>query len=304
MNTNATFLESGQTVKPATRDEPSSEASESSSDLSKPVLSPAETDSQAVEAIQELLAPAARSEEPSDGSPPDADPAPVEDEPSDNDSQVSIRDLASHLGTNAQRVYKDLQVPLGNGESLSLGELKDAHQVRETSRSEIAEREVSLQERESAVNAHQQELQAIMGEISPYLTQEAVSAIEAKHASTEARERQSLMEKVPEFKDATKFDAFRDELVEMMSDFGFQPHEVVIADHRLLMVGREMLRLRTTHRRWADAVEGGKLKGHKTTGKASGGKGSTAKGLKRQLADAAASNDTGTKVAAVSALIG
>lgn len=318
MNTNVTFLTSGSTEKPETKDEPSSEASDSSSDLLKDEPELAETDSQAVEAIQALISPTTSNDEvlePADEDEP-VDVAKVDDAAkpdvpddgkdgeSDDDGTVTIKELADHLGTSAEKVYRDLRIPMGTkGESLTIAELKDSYQAKTDARAEISAQELLLQQRESASFAQQQELATIMGEISPYLTPETVQLIETKHRANEARERQSLMEKAPELTDPAKFDGFRDNLVDMMGEFGFEPHEVVVVDHRMLLVAREMLRLRNSQKRWAEAVEDGKLKAHKTVAKASGGKGK-ADGLKRKLAEAAASPNTKDKVAAVSALIG
>jgi hypothetical protein len=331
MNTNSTFLESGQTAKPETKAEPSSEASDNSSDLSKQEPDqtiPSENDADAILRVVDLLEPGRKEEEDGDGiegegearedegqsdeSGPGSEAAQesggeaggegeVEDD--EEGSTVSIRELAEHLGTNAQRVYKDLQVPLGNGETISLGELKDAHQEREDTRSEVAEREVQLQRREAATFVQQQELSLVMGDVSQYLSPETVEHLEAKQSERETRERANLYDKLPNFRDPAEFGVFREELVDLMGEFGYEPHEVIITDHRLAVLAKSFIDARKIIKKWSDAAEDGKRTGKRVAG-GKGSKPGKATGLKRQLAEAAASDDTRDKVQAVSALIG
>jgi hypothetical protein len=325
MNTKPTFLTDGEQAKPTPAPEPGSQAQPNSSGLSE-VGPPqrAETDQDATAQIAELLTPTAPpADEPTDDTPPsedgdafqpdqqvvgadedgDAEDQDLEAGGADDDHTVTVRELADHLGTTAERVYKDLRIPVDGHGEMTIGELKDGFQDRTDARAAVVEREAELQQRESALFAQQQEIAQIQGEIAPYLTPETVNAIEAKASAQQANERQSLMEKVPEFQDQVKFDQFREGIVELLGDFGFQPHEVVITDHRLLLVAREMMRLRGTVKRWADAVEDGRKTGHKANSKGSGGKVTKATGLKRKLAQAAASDDTGTKVDAVATLL-
>jgi hypothetical protein len=88
-----------------------------------------------------------------------------------------------------------------------------------------------------------------------------------------------------------------------MGEFGYQPHEVIITDHRLAVLAKSFLDARKTIKRWSDATDTAKRTGTKVAGGKAANPGK-AKGLKRQLAEAATSNDTRTKVDAVSALIG
>lgn len=84
-------------------------------------------------------------EELSDENPEDIDEK-EEAEPNESAQQYRVADLAKAIGWEAGDLYRDLIVPLVNGETLSLGEMKDRF-------NKLAEKEVELERLRESVTA-------------------------------------------------------------------------------------------------------------------------------------------------------
>lgn len=154
----------------------------------------------------------------------------------------TLRELAERAGVELSSLY-DIDIPLTdhNG-TVKLGALKDAFQSKRDAEREIAQRAASLDEREIAI-INEQRMWAQLGtELSQRLPPQTVNALRQRMAAQQDMERQQLMLAMPELRDQTKFDTFRDQVVETLGKFGFAPHEIVVGDHRQLLVVRALIR--------------------------------------------------------------
>ena len=69
-----------------------------------------------------------------------------------------VKDLAEAIGWEAEDLYKDLVVPLGNGESLTLGELKNTHETVAQQQAELKQAWEQVQQQHAQLQQFQQQL--------------------------------------------------------------------------------------------------------------------------------------------------
>lgn len=154
-----------------------------------------------------------------------------------------IKSLAKALGTSPKALYDKLTFQVGESQ-MTLGQLKDTVQDQQTAVSETTKREAALIARESALVRDQQMLAAVMGDLQGKLRPETVKALEDKRKAREAREFQLMRQTMPELSDPKVFADWRNDVVGMLNEYGFQPHEVQVHDHRMLLALRDMLRFK------------------------------------------------------------
>lgn len=177
-----------------------------------------------------------------------------QDESSNSDDDdagegLSVTDLAEKLGIDPKEIY-GLRFKYGEtGESLTLGELKDlgglSTQLQEDSESIVQERDDILLDRmrsRSELNS----ILAMMPEVSPEMMSEA----KRQHTATVARERDSLLEILPEWADSAKENLAREAIAKNLADYGFNPLELTsILDHRMVFLLHDFTRLRESIRK-------------------------------------------------------
>lgn len=153
----------------------------------------------------------------------------LENTEEENNSSLTLSDIAEKLDIGIDELYR-LNINTGDGETVSLGELKDAFQNRAKAERESAEREATLDSREAAVIADQQ-VWSILAQ-SGQLPKQAVRAAYEQLQNVVARETDTLFQLVPELQDEVKLDSFRRDMVNVLSQVGYKPHEVMLTDHR------------------------------------------------------------------------
>ena len=166
---------------------------------------------------------------------PEPEPA-----PSAAREKLTPQSLAEKLDTDAATIYK-MDVPLSDGTTAKLSELKDLWQGREAARAEIAAKAAGLNGREAQIIADQRvwsEL-AINGNLPP----DALDRVRTQIANQHRREQALLFDLVPELKDETKLDLFRNDVVRVLGSVGYQPHQVVIQDHRQALFVRRYVQM-------------------------------------------------------------
>jgi hypothetical protein len=139
-----------------------------------------------------------------------------------------------------------LEVPMPNGEPVTIGALKDAYQQQE-------KRLVEVQQRETAILHRQQEL----SELARYVEQLPPELVQSVKAQQERylREQYDLMvEAIPEWKDAAAFKSGRDAIVEMADEYGITDLIQGVADHRLVKFLKDVAELRALVQRGRDKV--------------------------------------------------
>ena len=168
-----------------------------------------------------------------------------EQAPRKGKAPTTIAEAAEALGMEPKDLYK-MELTTGDGETVTIGDLKDAYQNRQAAERETAERAAALDERETAIFQEHRLLtelgQDLEKALSPEKRQKLVQNLEAR----DARERQLLLDAMPELKDKAKFDQFRSDVVEALGKYGYDPHEIVVTDHRHLLIVRDLIR---AHRR-------------------------------------------------------
>jgi hypothetical protein len=162
-------------------------------------------------------------------------------QPGGASGDMTVQALAEQLGTTPKKLYESLAITTGDGETLTLGQLKDRVQGQETATREIVQREQSLQERESAVLQNMQTLQSVMSDLEGKLSPQVIQQMQQRQQRTQARERALMLDAMPELKDPHTFNQFRSDLAETLNAYGFEPSELVINDHRILKVVKDFM---------------------------------------------------------------
>ncbi len=215
----------------------------------------------------------------------------------------SVSGLADALGTDAETIYNSLKFNLGDEKSLTLGQMKDQASEMQEALRESVQREASLNERESVLNREQSMFSDVVNELRDHLSPEMVQSLQTRQQQNEARERHKMLQAIPEFKDATAFNQFRDDTVEFMSAYGFKPHELDIRDHRMILAIRDAMRMQKLIKRVGSLEEErtrpAEQKAHKPSGRRKPA-GSRDKALMRARSTAATEAD---KVQGVAALL-
>lgn len=224
-----------------------------------------ETEADRAQAISDLLA--GRSGE--DGAPPAeeaaggaeraedgrwADPAGDDPETPTGDPEPSeevsaprtLKELSEKLGVADEDLY-NVELTTGDGEAVTLGELKDAWQDREAAERETAEKFDAIDERETALSADAHRLGMMVQDLVDVVGPERVGPLLEKqneqYMRTRERERGMLMHVLPELRDAAKLDQFRDDLAETMGEYGVSRADIDrLMDHRLVWFARDAMR--------------------------------------------------------------
>ncbi|WP_164658260.1 hypothetical protein [Tropicibacter sp. Alg240-R139] len=154
-----------------------------------------------------------------------------------------MSELAEKLGTTPKDLYEKLQITAqASGETMTLGQLKDAVQDQETATRELVAKEQSVTQRESAVLQSEQLLAAIQGDLVGKLSPQALQQVQQRQQQRDAQEARLMQQAMPELSDKQSFDTFRTGVVETLTQYGFQPAEMNITDHRILLMIRDHMR--------------------------------------------------------------
>jgi hypothetical protein len=169
---------------------------------------------------------------------------PTQPDPVEPVEILDVKQAAEKLGLDPAKLY-ELQVPLADGESVTLGQLKDqAQQYRalDTERQQfVRERGEWMADRLQAERELDALLQAAPDQLfSPQLRELA----ERQRAELQARERERLLRAIPEWSDGATASAEVARIEALAARYGFAPAEVRGAlDHRLFVMLRDLSRL-------------------------------------------------------------
>jgi hypothetical protein len=152
--------------------------------------------------------------------------------------KLTPQEVAEKLDIKPDAVY-DMDIPLRDGESVSLGKLKDLWQEREAVEQEIAQKSTDLDRREATVIADQQAWAVLAAQGG--LTGNALNEARQIVGKQIEREQGLLFDLMPDLQDAAKLDLFRRDLVRVMGKVGYKPHEIVLGDHRQGLLLREFI---------------------------------------------------------------
>jgi hypothetical protein len=155
--------------------------------------------------------------------------------------ELSIKGVAEKLGTTPEKLY-EMEIGPGDGETVTLGALKDAYATRQAAELETAEQTAANRERETVLSRDQQLLGMAMQELGTRLTPQLEHRVRARADEMQAQQRQLMMQVLPELSDSAKLDSFRESVVTGLKEYGFQAHELNFSDHRMVWVLRDMMR--------------------------------------------------------------
>jgi len=158
---------------------------------------------------------------------------------------LDAKSLAEKLGVTVEEVYS-MKFPYGEGgDAITLGELKDAG-IR--ARTIDQESESLSDERNSFINEQMKsrsELQNIVSMLPDGIPPELVQAANYQHQQAVQRERVSLLETIPDWRDVAVEKLAREAIATNLKQYGFQDVEISnMLDHRLVKLIHDFTRMR------------------------------------------------------------
>jgi hypothetical protein len=153
-------------------------------------------------------------------------PDAAEDTPSAvTDDPITVARLAESLGVAPADVY-ELEVPMGDGKTVTLGEMKDAFKAYGPVKEAEARNRSDRQDFEKQVLKTRSDLSAIIAAIPPQIRDHVVRAARERNASWEQEQEKLALETMPELGDSDKRAKFRQMLVEDGAEYGFSEQEI------------------------------------------------------------------------------
>ncbi|SFL44791.1 hypothetical protein [Shimia aestuarii] len=154
---------------------------------------------------------------------------------------MSIKELATQLGTTPKKLYESLEIGLGDGETITLSEMKSQYKGQHEATRDIVERENQLSAQHAQTLENLQLLNSVYDDLKGKLSPETLQQLQERTNTAEAKERALMVQAMPELTDPAKLDTFRNDVAETMAQFGFKPHELVIRDHRIALAIKELI---------------------------------------------------------------
>lgn len=263
MNMSSSFSPRGNTPEQQTSESastPEQKPSESFSEKSatprpKPKPEHPKTEADKVDAVKSMFR-GEQDNSPTDGGETSADTSYLDsfgeapDTTPEAPKHLDPNTLAEQLGIKPDQLYKQMQISLGDdGETLTLGELKDRVQGQRQAALEMTQKEQAFNEREARLLQNQQLLAAISSEIQGKLSPQTVREVKQRQANHEAHQNRLMYETMPELKDKQNFERFRKGVAETLQPYGFKTNELNIQDHRMLLVVRDLMRTKAQLKR-------------------------------------------------------
>lgn len=161
------------------------------------------------------------------------------------ETPLTLAALAEKLGTDAAKLY-DLEIPLADGATLKLGELKDAHKAAkalEADRSKVNEERAQSQ---ADRIRDERQLNELLASISPdAISPELHQAWQRQQSEQLSREHEALLRRMPEWSDRTVVQRDMAAMVEVGKSYGLSETELgTIRDHRVLALLRDHAKLK------------------------------------------------------------
>lgn len=171
----------------------------------------------------------------------------AEEDSSARSKPRTLQEAAEALGMEASELY-DLDVGLGDGTTIKLGELKDQHARRGELDRETVKRQRVISEQEAALEAGRLRLSEVSdmlrGTLSPGMEQAVTQALEREGQLVQDRERRHLDQAWPELQERKQAAAVEEFLGEVLSKRGIGRAEfqkLVRGNHKLMLLCRDWL---------------------------------------------------------------
>jgi hypothetical protein len=134
------------------------------------------------------------------------------------------------------KVDYNIEVPLVNGEKMTVGKLKDYYQANQKQATDFIERENSVLRHLEEVNRLTQYLDVI----PPEVKQQA--ALEMQH--TIKQEFTRMLDVIPQWKDAVEFNKGKDSIYTLAKEYGLERDIGQVSDHRVIKLLYDYSRIR------------------------------------------------------------
>lgn len=167
-----------------------------------------------------------------------------EQEAQETDAPITAKGLAEKLAMSVEEIYK-IEFPYGqNGESLSLGELKDVGVRARDIDSQSEQLEIDREAHTNDKMISRAEMQNIIS-LMPDIPQALVDQAQIQYRNVVNQERVLLMETMPAWSDPAVERTARDNILENLKTYGFTAVELKhMLDHRLVKLLDDFTRLK------------------------------------------------------------
>jgi len=167
------------------------------------------------------------------------------DEQAEQAETFTVKQLAERLQAEPAELYKALQIDLGNGESLSLGEIKDRAKDLVKSEAILAEANDQRLQIENDLLVKNQALQRQAQAAGIQLTPELVEQMQAERKQYNELQDRIAVELMPEWSDTEARHEDQKRISKALDEYGFyEAEKALVKDARLLKVFRDIQRLR------------------------------------------------------------
>jgi len=229
-----------------------------------------------------------------EGKNPEKEPGNTAPEDGESQDQETENEEENELGSEEGKLDYALEVPMTDGNKLTLGELKDHYQGYQAKLGE-------LQARENEVMGKHSKAEEMMGYIQQHLPPQRLQQIAQEQQQYLEKEQGLLLDTIPEFKDAATFKQARGEISELMNEYGMSELLQTITDHRIVKMLNDFAKLKGSVRKAKETVKPIRSKDPKGESKRYNG----SAGETKQLAERAKQTGShGDQVAAIQKLLG
>lgn len=254
MDTNEQLSNSGQQAATKPSENKSTQELKPSEPSEKKSNSRPKTEAEQLDAVTELLTGKKDQTQLGEGDAPDnsnSDGDLDRDTSQDQESQAtkielpetfSPSELAKALNITPKQLYERMQVTLKeSGETVTFGEWKDRVQDQAHAARDHDKREEQILHREAQVVQNMQLIETVAQELGAHLPPSVMQEMQQRQHNKTQLEQQRMLNAMPELKDQAAFNAFKNDIVDAMSKYGFKPHELVISDHRILLALKDLI---------------------------------------------------------------
>lgn len=150
------------------------------------------------------------------------------------ESERSLNALAEKLDVDVADLY-ETEIPMADGETMTLGALKDLAAEAGDMNLARASLEVDRRDNENAVMTAKSEMGAMISLLGEAATPQVLERARQEMAIMQERERRATIEAIPAWKDPIVYAQARENITGHLRGYGFSPAEVShVHDHRLL----------------------------------------------------------------------
>lgn len=204
-----------------------SELSSITTEPTPPVAQPADTRS-AEERVEELLFPQNKPETARPDAEAGGDAKPASEQDPDKDPETGAEEGEEPAGID----YKQ-QIPLSNGEKVTLGELKDFYQQQDAKLADLIDRENKVMQQYSELQELGQYLQ-LPPEKRQQIAQQQAEHLQQQHGL--------MLAAIPEWKDQAVFEKSRMAIFDLGKEYGVDLTQVT--DHKVVKMLHDFARLK------------------------------------------------------------